>query len=339
MAGPITQTDWIWRDGEVIPWAQATVHVMSHVVHYGSSVFEGIRCYPTAEGPAIFRLHDHVRRFYDSCRVYRMTPAHSAQALADACVELVRRNGLEACYIRPIAFRGMGAVGLDPAASPVQTYVICWPWGAYLGAGALERGVDACVSSWRRPAADTLPALVKAGGNYLSGQLIATEARVNGYDEGIALNPDGLVSEASGQNLFLVRDGALITPAVDGSLLPGITRDCVLTLARALDLPARQESVPRELLYLADEAFLVGTASEITPVRSIDRVPVADGAVGPVTRALQQRLLDIAHGRLPDTHGWRTPVGYAEGAIAHVSDGRGRAAGGTRAAQAGVRHG
>jgi branched-chain amino acid aminotransferase len=320
MAGRITETDWIWRDGEVIPWAEATVHVMSHVVHYGSSVFEGIRCYPTAEGPSIFRLHDHIKRFYGSCRVYRMAPTPSAQALADACAELVHRNRLDACYIRPIAFRGLGAVGLDPAASPVRTYVICWPWGEYLGTGALERGVNACVSSWRRPAADTLPALVKAGGNYLSGQLIATEARLNGYDEGIALSPDGLVSEASGQNLFLVRDGTLITPAVDGSLLPGITRDCVLTLARDLNLPARQEAVPRELLYLADEAFLVGTASEVTPIRSIDRVPIADGAVGPVTRALQQRLLDIAHGRLPDAHGWRTSVASAEQGVASLND-------------------
>ena len=312
MAREFTPTEWIWRDGELVPWAEATLHVMSHVVHYGSSVFEGIRCYDTGDGPAIFRLHDHLRRLHDSARVYRMPLPHSTAHLGGACIDLVRRNGLEACYIRPIALRGFGAPGIDPRSCPVETYIICWPWDAYLGADALERGIDVCVSSWRRPAPDTVPALTKAGGNYLSGQLVAMDARLNGFDEGIALDPHGLVSEASGQNVFLVRDGVLITPAVDGSQLPGITRDCVVTLARDLGIAVREERVPRELLYMVDEAFLSGTASEITPVRSVDRVPIGDGAVGPVTRALQERLLGIATGRLPDVHGWRTHVADAK---------------------------
>lgn len=311
------KTEWIWRDGEFIPWESATLHVMSHVVHYGSSVFEGIRCYRTPQGPAVFRLREHLRRLRDSCRIYRMEPGFEEETLAAACAELVRRNGLEECYIRPVVFRGLGAAGLNPTASPIETYLVCWPWGMYLGDGALERGVNVCVSSWQRPQPNTLPALAKAGGNYMSSQLVKMEAVANGYDEGIALGPGGLVSEGSGQNLFLVRDGTLVTPAVDGTLLQGLTRDCILTLARDLNIPVREQAVPREMLYTADELFFTGTATEVTPIRSVDRVVVGDGRAGPVTRRLQERLLAVARGLLPDPYGWRTPIAApAETAVA-----------------------
>jgi branched-chain amino acid aminotransferase len=301
-------TRWIWKDGEFIPWEAATLHVMSHVVHYGSSVFEGIRCYRTPEGPAIFRLPEHLRRLEDSARVYRMPLAHSAEALARATAELIVRNELEDCYIRPLVLRGYGAAGVHPGASPIETYLVCWPWGAYLGEGALEQGVDVCVSSWHRPAPNTHPVLSKAGGNYLSSQLMKMEAAANGYAEAIGLSYDGLVSEGSGQNLFLVRDGTLITPTLDGSLLLGITRDSILTLARDLGIPVREQAVPREMLYCADEIFMTGTAAEVTPVRSVDRIPVGSGTVGPVTRRLQQELLGVARGERPDRYGWRTRV-------------------------------
>jgi len=304
----IPRTDWIWRDGEFIPWEAATVHVMSHVVHYGTSFFEGIRCYSTPDGPAIFRLRDHLRRLHDSCRIYRIEVPYSLETLAQGCCDLVARNGLEDCYIRPVVFRGLGAPGLNPAASPVETYLICWPWGAYLGADALERGVDVRVSSWSRMAPNTFPAMAKAGGNYIAAQLMKMEALADGYAEAIALDPSGLVSEGSGENVFLVRDEVLITPALNGSFLPGITRDTVITIARDLGIPVREQAVPREMLYIADEVFLTGTAAELTPVRSVDRIPVGDGTVGPITRAIQQKLMDILHGRAPDHYGWRTPV-------------------------------
>lgn len=304
----IPEARWIWRDGDLVPWEEATLHVMSHVVHYGSSIFEGIRCYETAEGPAIFRLGDHVRRFYDSCRIYRMEPKPSPDALTAACHAVVRENELRECYVRPVAYRGLGTAGLDPAESPVETCVICWPWGAYLGGDALERGVDVRVSSWQRPAPNTHPAMAKAGGNYVNAQLMKMEAVADGYAEAIALSTAGLVSEGSGQNLFVVRDGTLITPPIDGSSLVGITRDSVLTLADDLGIPVRQEPVPRESLYVADELFFTGTAAEVTPIRSVDRIPVANGGAGPVTRRLQERLLDTCRGRAPDTHGWLSRV-------------------------------
>jgi branched-chain amino acid aminotransferase len=304
----IQRTDWIWRDGEFIPWEAATVHVMTHALHYGSSFFEGIRCYSTPDGPAIFRLHDHLRRLHDTCRIYRTEVPFSIATLAQACCELVARNGLEDCYIRPIVLRGLGAPGLNPSASPVETYLICWPWGAYLGAEALERGVDVRVSSWSRMAPNTFPAMAKAGGNYIAAQLMKMEALADGYAEAIALDPNGLLSEGSGENVFLVRDEILITPALNGSFLPGITRDTVITIARDLGIPVREQAVPREMLYIADEVFLTGTAAELTPVRSVDRIPVGDGTVGPITRAIQQKLMDILHGRAPDHYGWRTPV-------------------------------
>ncbi|HSH44982.1 MAG TPA: branched-chain amino acid transaminase [Longimicrobiales bacterium] len=309
-AGPpaFPRTDWIWKNGELVPWEDATLHVMSHVVHYGSSVFEGIRCYATPDGPAVFRLRDHMRRFHDSARICRMELAPSVEALEEATLELLHRNGLEEGYIRPIALRGLGAAGVSPAASPVDVYLVCWPWGAYLGDGALEAGVDVGVSSWNRPAPNTLPTLAKVGGGYVNSQLIKMEAVANGFAEGIALGPDGLVSEGSGQNVFLVRDGVLLTPGRDGTILPGITRDSILTIAEDLGIPVRETTVPRELLYCADEVFFTGTAAEVTPVRSVDRIIVGEGKAGPVTRRLQAGLLGIARGQEPDTHGWLTHV-------------------------------
>ena len=302
------KTDWIWKDGEIVPWDAGQLHVMSHVVHYGSSVFEGIRLYETPDGPSIFRLEDHVKRFLDSARIYRMPMNVSAETLAEACREVVRANGLSSGYIRPVAFRGLGALGVHPAASPVETYVVCWPWGQYLGSAALEEGVDVCVSSWSRPAPNTLPTMAKAGGTYLVSQLMKMEAEANGYAEAIGLRPDGLVSEGSAQNLFVVSGGTLMTPPLDGTNLRGITRDSVLTLANNLGIPTREQAIPREMLYLAEELFLTGTAAEITPVRSVDRIFVADGGVGPLTKWLQKEYMDLVRGERPDPHGWRSLV-------------------------------
>ena len=304
-AGNFPKTEWIWKDGELIPWESATLHVMSHVVHYGSSVFEGIRCYRTPEGPSIFRLDDHLRRMEDSGKVYRMEIPFSREVLTDACEAIMMENGLEEGYLRPIVLRGLGAAGINPLLSPVETYIICWPWGAYLGADALQEGVDVCISSWTRPAPNTFPALAKAGGNYLSSQLIKMEAIANGFAEGIALGPSGLVSEGSGQNIFLVRDGALITPGIEGTILGGITRDCIITIARSLGIQVREQPVPREMLYMADEIFFTGTAAEVTPVRSVDRITIGAGRAGELTMRLQNELLGIAQGRLPDPYGWR----------------------------------
>ncbi len=299
---------WIWKDGEFIPWTEARIHVMSHVVHYGSSVFEGIRCYRTSEGPAVLRLQDHLLRFRNSAKIYRMDLPYSIDELEDVSLELIRKNGVEECYLRPLAIRGYGAAGLNPASSPIETYLICWPWGAYLGADALNKGVDVCVSSWQRPAPNTFPTMAKAGGHYLNAQLMKMEAISNGYAEAIALNTDGKVCEGSGQNLFLVRSGTLVTPPVDGAMLTGITRDCILTLARELEIPTIMEEVPREALYIADELFFTGTAAEVSPIRSVDRIPVGSGEPGPIARRLQEELLGLAKGERPDPYGWRTVV-------------------------------
>jgi branched-chain amino acid aminotransferase len=304
----ITETDWIWRDGEFIPWADAQVHLLCHSLQFGSAVFEGIRCYATARGPAIFRLDDHLRRFVNSCRIYRITLSYSRADLIEACRALVTRNNLDACYIRPMVVRGYGAAGMVPKESPIEVYIPCWPWGAYLGEGALEQGVDACVSSWHRVAPDTIPATAKVAGNYLGGQLIKMEALANGYAEGIALGPGGMVSEGSGQNIFLVLDDTLCTPPIDGTLLTGITRASILQLARDAGMAVSERPITRELLYTADEVFFTGTAAEVTPVRSIDRIPVGKGKPGPVTRELQRRFMDVVQGRAPDPHGWLTLV-------------------------------
>ncbi len=308
MSVKLEQSDWIWRDGEFIAWDDAKIHILTLAVQFGSSVFEGVRCYQTVNGPAMFRLTDHLQRLRRSCHVYRMELPHSEETLVEACKAVVERNGLEECYLRPMVLRGYGAAGLNPEGSPIETYIPCWPWGTYLGAEALEQGVDVCVSSWQRMAPNTYPSEAKAAGHYTNAQLIKMDAMAMGFVEGIALGPGGLVSEGSGQNLFLVVDGVLITPSVDGTSLSGITQDSVWTLAQDLDIPVRRQAVPREMLYTADELFFTGTASEVTPVRSVDRITVGEGKRGPITRQLQQRFLAVVCGETEDRHGWLTPV-------------------------------
>jgi branched-chain amino acid aminotransferase len=304
----LTPTAKIWHNGRFIRWEDATIHVLSHVVNYGSSVFEGIRCYSTPAGPAVFRLRDHVRRMADSAKIYRMDFAFSVEELGEAMLELVRVNKLGACYIRPIAFRGYGEIGVLGLKNPMEVYLACWEWGKYLGEEALAEGVDVCVSSWNRLAPNTLPSLAKAGANYMNSQLIKMEAVANGYTEGIALDHNGNVSEGSGENIFVVRDGRLHTPPLGASVLPGITRDSVLTLARELRIPVVETIIPRELLYIGDEVFFTGTAAEITPIRSIDRITIGKGKRGPVTEALQHAFFGVIDGSRPDEHSWLSPV-------------------------------
>ncbi len=304
----IVEAKWIWHDGEFVAWHDAKVHLLSLAVQFGSSVFEGIRCYETPRGPAIFRWHEHLRRLFDSARIYRMEIAYSPDDLTHAVGELIERNELRSCYVRPMVMRGYGASGMLPIGSTTETWIACWPWGTYLGEGALENGVDVCVSSWNRPHPNTFPSLAKAAGHYNNAQLIKMDAIANGYVEAIALGPDGLVSEGSGQNLFLVRDGVLYTPSVDGTLLQGITRASILQIAADLGIRTEQKSLPRESLYTADELFFTGTAAEVTPVRSVDRIEVGTGRAGEITLRLQRRFMDIVHGRAADDHGWLTHV-------------------------------
>lgn len=299
--------EWIWHNGGIKPWADATTHVMAHALHYGSSVFEGIRAYDTPGGPAIFRLDDHTRRLYASARIYDMDIPYAREELNAACHEVIRRNGFGKAYLRPVAFRGLGGFGLS-ADTPTDVAVAAWEMGAYLGDGVLEVGIDACVSSWQRVAPNTIPAGAKAGGNYLSGQLIAREARRLGFGEGIALASTGLLSEGAGENLFLVFKGALHTTPVSAALLDGITRDTIITLARGAGLQVVERDMPREYLYLCDELFMCGTAAELTPIRSVDGRQVGSGKAGPVTRQLQDLFFGLFDGRTPDTHGWLDPV-------------------------------
>ena len=304
----LTKTDWIWKDGTFVRWDDCQVHVLAHSMQFGSSIFEGIRCYATPRGPAIFRLREHMTRFLNSARVYRMDVTYSVDDLVQANRALVVKNGLDACYLRPMIIRGYGAAGMVPFESPLEVYLPCWPWGTYLGEGALENGVDVCISTWQRVAPNTIPAMAKVAGNYLGGQLIKMEALANGFAEAIALDTGGRVSEGSGQNVFVVRNGALYTPPVDGSLLPGITRDAVIALATDAGIPVHIEAIAREALYMADEIFFSGTAAEITPVRSVDRIKVGAGKPGPVTQRLQADFDNVTHGKTPDTHGWLTHV-------------------------------
>lgn len=301
-------TEKIWHNGKFISWDDARIHVLSHVVSYGSSVFEGIRCYATKTGPAIFRLPEHAQRLIDSAKVYRMELAYSKQQLCDAMVELVSVNRLPSCYIRPIVMRGYGEIGVYPLGNPVEVYLACWEWGKYLGPEAMENGVDVCVSSWNRMSPNTLPALAKAGGNYLNSQLIKMEAKANGYAEGIALDSTGNISEGSGENIFVIRNGKINTPPLANSVLPGITRDTVVQLAQRLGYTVVESVIPREMLYLADEVFFTGTAAEITPIRSVDRIKVGIGKRGPITEALQKEFFGVVEGTAPDTFGWLTPV-------------------------------
>jgi len=301
-------TEKIWHNGRFIPWQDATIHVLSHVVHYGSGVFEGIRCYSTPAGPAIFRLREHVRRMMDSAKIYRMDNlGFTAGQIADAMLELVRVNGMDACYLRPIMLRGYGEIGVYGQKNPIDIYIACWEWGKYLGEEALAQGVDVCVSSWNRMAPNTFPALAKTSANYMNSQLIKMEAIANGYSEGIALDTSGYVSEGSGENIFLVRDGRIHTPPLGASVLPGITRDTILTLARDLEIPVVEGLVPREMLYIADEVFFSGTAAEITPIRSIDKITIGKGSRGPVTEQLQRAFFSVINGTREDKYGWLTP--------------------------------
>jgi branched-chain amino acid aminotransferase len=305
----LTPTEKIWHNGRFIRWEEATIHVLSHVVSYGTSVFEGIRCYATPSGPAVFRLREHVRRLVDSAKIYRMENlGFSAAQLAEAMLEVVRVNKMDSCYIRPIVIRGYGEMGVNPLKNPIEVYIACWSWGKYLGEEALAEGVDVCVSSWTRIAPNTLPALAKAGANYMNSQLVKMEALANGYSEGIALEANGYVSEGSGENIFVVRDGKIHTPPLGASVLPGITRDSVLTLARELGIPLVETIIPREMLYIADEVFFSGTAAEITPIRSIDRIPIGKGRRGPVAEKLQKEFFAVINGTRKDQHGWLSPV-------------------------------
>ncbi len=303
---PIPATQFIWFNGKLVPWEKATVHVLTHALHYGSSVFEGVRAYETPQGVAIFRLRDHTRRLLDSAKIYRMSVPFSAEQIEAACRQVIAANALaHGAYIRPVAFRGYGEIGVTPKTEPpIEVAVAAWEWGKYLGHESEEQGVDVCISSWQRVAPNTLPALAKAGGNYLSSQLIGAEARRLGFHEGIGLAPDGTVSEGSGENLFVVKDEVLLTPALSHSVLGGLTRDTVMRLARERGIEVRECAIPRELLYIADEVFFTGTAVEITPIRSVDRLTVGTGKRGPLTEVLQKAFFGLFNGATPDRWGW-----------------------------------
>ena len=300
----------IWMNGEMVDWDDAKIHVLSHVVHYGTSVFEGTRCYKTKNGSAVFRLREHTDRLFNSAKIYRMDIAYSPEEINQATLELISISGLDECYIRPIVYRGYGQLGVNPFGCPVEIAIAVWKWGQYLGPDALVNGVDVCVSSWNRMAPNTFPAMAKSGANYMNSQLIKMEAISHGYVEGIALDVSGHVSEGSGENIFLVQNGVLITPPFGSSILPGITRNTVITLAKEMDIKVIEEEVPREALYIADEVFFTGTAAEITPIASIDKIRIGNGASGrcPITKALQDRFFGILSGELPDHHGWLTRV-------------------------------
>lgn len=307
---PIPATKHIWFNGKLVPWASATTHVLSHALHYGSSVFEGVRAYATPKGVIIFRLADHTRRLFDSAKIYRIAIPYTQAQINAACREIITANDLNnGAYIRPVVFRGYGEIGVAPKIDPpVETAIAAWEWGKYLGSESEEQGVDVCVSSWQRVAPNTLPALAKAAGNYLSSQLISYEAKRLGFAEGIGLAPDGSVSEGAGENLFVIRDNVIHTPGLAHSVLNGITRDTIMKLARDLGYDVRESSIPREMLYLADEIFMTGTAAEVTPVRSVDRLPVGDGKRGPMTKALQEAFFGLFTGKTADKYGWLEPV-------------------------------
>jgi branched-chain amino acid aminotransferase len=304
---PVQKTANIWHNGKMIAWDEATIHIMSHVVNYGSSLFEGIRCYQLPGGPAIFRAKEHIQRLIDSSKIYRIDVPYGRDELVKAMVDLVQANGVSPCYVRPIVLRGYGEIGVNPFNSPTEVYIANYPWGKYLGSDP-EEGVDVCVSSWTRLAPNTMPAMAKAGANYMNSQLIKMEAIVNGYVEGIALDVNGYVSEGSGENLFLVRNGTLLTAPLGNSVLPGITRDSVITLAKELGIAVVEQMIPREMLYISDEVFFTGTAAEITPIRSVDKIKIGTGKIGPVTRSIRKELFGLFDGAKPDKHNWLTPV-------------------------------
>lgn len=305
---PFKEDGFVWMNGQLVPWKEAKIHIASHVIHYGSSIFEGFRAYDTPKGTAIFRLHAHIRRLYNSCKIYRMEIPYTEEQFCQAVIETIKANNLKACYIRPIVYRGYSALGVDPFPNPIDCAILVWNWGKYLGDDALEKGVDVCVSSWWRMAPNTFPALAKSGANYMNSQLIKMEALVDGYSEGIALNIRGHISEGSGENIFLVFDGKVYTPPLSSSVLPGITRDSVITLLREMNITIVEETIPREMLYIADEVFFTGSAAEITPIRSIDRIIIGTGKPGPVTKQLQKAFFAYINGEREDTYGWLTYI-------------------------------
>jgi len=312
----------IWMNGQLVDWNDAKIHVGSHIVHYGSGVFEGARCYDTVNGPACFRLDAHMRRLMDSARIYRMESPYDAQQLTDAINELIQVNKFRACYIRPLIYRGYDSLGVNPLPCPVDVAIMLWEWGAYFTKEAIEEGLDVKISTWARNAPNTTPGMAKSVANYANAQLIKLEAIADGYAEGIALDTFGNLSEGSGQNIFVVREGIIYTPPIGNSVLWGITRDSVITIAHDLGFEVREQTLPRETLYIADEVFFCGTAVEVTPIRSVDRVTVGRGRRGPITEALQQRFFQIVKGEAPDTHGWLQPVNTAATATSGSSKSR-----------------
>ncbi len=303
---PFSENGIVWMNGRLVPWKEATIHVASHVVHYGSSLFEGFRAYDTPKGTALFRLKDHTKRLYNSCKIYRMDIPYTQDEFDRAVLDTVKANGGKACYVRPIVYRGYKALGVDPFPNPVDCAILVWEWGKYLGEGALETGIDVKVSSWWRMAPNTFPALAKAGANYMNSQLIKMEAILDGYSEGIALNIRGHVSEGSGENIFVVVNGTVRTPSLSASVLPGITRDSVIAIVKDLGMELVEETIPREMLYTADEVFFTGSAAEITPIRSVDRITVGSGCRGPVTEKLQQEFFALIDGAREDKRHWLT---------------------------------
>jgi branched-chain amino acid aminotransferase len=304
------ETGKIWFSGKFVDWKDATIHVCSHVIHYGSAVFEGIRCYDTPKGSVIYRLQEHVRRLFDSAKMYRMPMPFTPEEVFKACVDTIKINGKPDAYIRPIAFRGYHSLGVDSRACPVEVVIATWKWGKYLGPEALEQGVDVCVSSWTRIAPNTFPPLAKCSANYMNSQLIKLEALADGYAEGIALDKDGYVSEGSGENIFVIRDGCIHTPPLGASVLPGITRDSIIRIAKDSGYRVDEQLLPREKLYICDEVFFTGSAAEVTPIRSIDRISIGSGKPGPITLELQRKFFEIVNGEVEDKYGWLTPVKF-----------------------------
>jgi branched-chain amino acid aminotransferase len=304
----LSKSEYIWMNGELVKWDEAKIHVLSHVVHYGSSVFEGLRVYKTEQGPAAFRLDDHTRRLFDSAKVYRMELPFTHEQINDAILNLVALNKLEACYVRPVVYRGYDSLGVNPMNCPVDVCIAVWPWGQYLGAEALENGVSVGVSSWTRFRPNTIPAMAKSGSNYANGQLIKMEAIKHGYVEGICLDSYGNVAEGSGENIFLVRDDIIYTPSLGSSILPGITRDSVIKLAGEMGYEVREATIPREMLYIANELFFSGSAAEITPISKVDQIEIGSGRRGPVTERIQTAFFDYIEGRTEDRFNWRTLI-------------------------------
>jgi len=305
---PFREDSIVWMNGRLVPWKEATIPIASHVVHYGSSIFEGFRAYANSKGTALFRLDAHTKRLYNSCKIYRMTVPYTQEEFNQAIIKTVELNKLKECYVRPLVYRGYGALGVDPFPNPVECAILVWEWGKYLGDEALERGVDVKVSTWLRMAPNSFPALAKTGANYMNSQLIKMEAKLEGYAEGIALNIRGHISEGSGENIFLVMNGTIHTPPLSSSILPGITRDSVMTLAREAGFKVIEETLPREMLYVADEVFFTGSAAEITPIRSVDKIVVGSGTCGPVTKRLQAEFFGIIKAEKEDRHRWLTYV-------------------------------